>query len=159
MKTTTIRKGVKGDLPDVLRLIKELAEYEKALDCVKITLEELEDDGFGDHPWYWFLVAESNNTIIGMSFYFIRYSTWNGKYLYLEDFVINKEYRQQGIGSLLFEATIQICKDENLNGMTWQVLDWNSPAIKFYEKYNADISTEWLNGKLTKSQIDQITSS
>ena len=94
-----------------------------------------------------------------MSFYFIRYSTWNGKYLYLEDFVINKEYRQQGIGSLLFEATIQICKDENLNGMTWQVLDWNSPAIKFYEKYNADISTEWLNGKLTKSQIDQITSS
>ena len=156
---TTIRKGVKGDLPDVLTLIKELAEYEKALDCVKITLEELEDDGFGDHPWYWFLVAESNNTIIGMSFYFIRYSTWNGKYLYLEDFVINKEYRQQGIGSLLFEATIQICKDENLNGMTWQVLDWNSPAIKFYEKYNADISTEWLNGKLTKSQIDQITSS
>ena len=159
MKTTTIRKGVKGDLPDVLRLIKELAEYEKALDCVKITLEELEDDGFGDHPWYWFLVAERDNKIIGMSFYFIRYSTWNGKYLYLEDFVINKEYRQQGIGSLLFEATIQICKDENLNGMTWQVLDWNSPAIKFYEKYNADISTEWLNGKLTKSQIDQITSS
>jgi len=159
MKTTTIRKGVKGDLPDVLRLIKELAEYEKALDCVKITLEELEDDGFGDHPWYWFLVAESNNKIIGMSFYFIRYSTWSGKFLYLEDFVIDKEYRQQGIGSLLFEATIQICKDENLNGMTWQVLDWNSPAIKFYEKYNADISTEWLNGKLTKSQIDQITSS
>ena len=156
---TTIRKGVKGDLPDVLTLIKELAEYEKALDCVKITLGELEDDGFGDHPWYWFLVAESNNKIIGMSFYFIRYSTWNGKYLYLEDFVINKEYRQQGIGSLLFEATIQICKNENLNGMTWQVLDWNSPAIQFYQKYNADISTEWLNGKLTKSQIDQIASS
>ena len=155
----TIRKGVKGDLTEILKLIRELAEYEKALDCVKITLEELEDDGFGNHPWYWFLVAESNNKIIGMSFYFIRYSTWNGKYLYLEDFVINKEYRQQGIGSLLFEATIQICKDENLNGMTWQVLDWNSPAIKFYEKYNADISTEWLNGKLTKSQIDQITSS
>ena len=156
---TTIRKGVKGDLPDVLRLIKELAEYEKALDCVTITLEELEDDGFGDHPWYWFLVAEDNNKIIGISFYFIRYSTWNGKFLYLEDFVIDKEYRQQGIGSLLFEATIQICKDENLNGMTWQVLDWNSPAIQFYEKYNADISTEWLNGKLTKSQIDQIASS
>ena len=156
---TTIRKGVKGDLPDVLRLIKELAEYEKALDCVTITLEELEDDGFGDHPWYWFLVAEDNNKIIGISFYFIRYSTWNGKFLYLEDFVIDKEYRQQGIGSLLFEATIQICKDENLNGMTWQVLDWNSPAIQFYEKYNADISTEWLNGKLTKSQIHQIASS
>ena len=153
----TIRKGVKDDLPEVLKLIKELAEYEKALDSVTITLEELEKDGFGDHPWYWFLVAEDNNTIIGISFYFIRYSTWNGKYLYLEDFVINKANRQKGIGSLLFEATIQICKDENLNGMTWQVLDWNSPAIQFYKKYNAEISTEWLNGKLTKHQIHQIT--
>tara|TARA_B100000767_G_scaffold272237_1_gene299490 strand:- start:178 stop:654 length:477 start_codon:yes stop_codon:yes gene_type:complete len=153
----TIRKGVKDDLPEVLKLIKELAEYEKALDSVTITLEELEKDGFGDHPWYWFLVAEDNNTIIGISFYFIRYSTWKGKFLYLEDFVINKANRQKGIGSLLFEATIQICKDENLNGMTWQVLDWNSPAIQFYKKYNAEISTEWLNGKLTKHQIHQIT--
>lgn len=153
----TIRKGVKDDLPEVLKLIKELAEYEKALDSVTITLEELEKDGFGDHPWYWFLVAEDNNTIIGISFYFIRYSTWKGKFLYLEDFVINKVNRQKGIGSLLFEATIQICKDENLNGMTWQVLDWNSPAIQFYKKYNAEISTEWLNGKLTKYQIHQIT--
>ena len=153
----TIRKGVKDDLPEVLKLIKELAEYEKALDSVTITLEELEKDGFGDHPWYWFLVAEDNNTIIGISFYFIRYSTWKGKFLYLEDFVINKVNRQKGIGSLLFEAAIQICKDENLNGMTWQVLDWNSPAIQFYKKYNAEISTEWLNGKLTKYQIHQIT--
>ena len=154
---TTIRKGVKEDLPAVLTLIKELADYEKALDCVTITLEELEKDGFGDHPWYWFLVAEENDKIIGLSFYFIRYSTWNGKYLYLEDFVISKAYRQKGIGSLLFEATIQICKDENLNGMSWQVLDWNSPAIQFYKKYNAEISTEWYNGKLTKNQIHQIT--
>ena len=155
----TIRKGVKEDLPDVLRLIKELAEYENAIDCVTITLSDLENDGFGDHPWYWFLVAENNNKIIGLSFYFIRYSTWSGKFLFLEDFIISKDYRQKGIGSLLFEETIQICKKENLNGMTWQVLDWNTPAIQFYEKYNANISSEWLNGKLTKSQIDQITSS
>jgi GNAT superfamily N-acetyltransferase len=156
---TTIRKGVKEDLPDVLRLIKELAEYENAIDCVTITLSDLENDGFGDHPWYWFLIAENNNKIIGLSFYFIRYSTWSGKFLFLEDFIISKDYRQNGIGSLLFEETIQICKKENLNGMTWQVLDWNTPAIQFYEKYNANISNEWLNGKLTKSQIDQITSS
>jgi GNAT superfamily N-acetyltransferase len=156
---TTIRKGVKEDLPDVLRLIKELAEYENAIDCVTITLSDLENDGFGDHPWYWFLIAENNNKIIGLSFYFIRYSTWSGKFLFLEDFIISKDYRQNGIGSLLFEETIQICKKENLNGMTWQVLDWNTPAIQFYEKYNANISKEWLNGKLTKSQIDQITSS
>jgi GNAT superfamily N-acetyltransferase len=156
---TTIRKGVKEDLPDVLRLIKELAEYENAIDCVTITLSDLEKDGFGEHPWYWFLVAENNNKIIGLSFYFIRYSTWSGKFLFLEDFIISKDYRQSGIGSLLFEETIQVCKTENLNGMTWQVLDWNTPAIQFYEKYNANISSEWLNGKLTKSQIEQITSS
>ena len=156
---TTIRKGVKEDLPDVLRLIKELAEYENAIDCVTITLRDLENDGFGDHPWYWFLIAENNNKIIGLSFYFIRYSTWSGKFLFLEDFIISKDYRQKGIGSLLFEETIQVCKTENLNGMTWQVLDWNTPAIQFYKKYNANISSEWLNGKLTKSQIDQIASS
>ena len=79
-----------------------------------------------------------------------------GKFLFLEDFVIKEEYRKQGIGSLLFEETINICKKQNLNGMIWQVLDWNTPAIEFYKKYNADISKEWLNGKLSKSQIENL---
>ena len=153
---TTIRKGVKEDLPSVLELIKELANYEKSLEEVTITLKDLENDGFGDHPWYWFLVAEHNKKIIGLSFYFIRYSTWKGKFLFLEDFVIKKEYRNQGIGRLLFEETINICKKQNLNGMIWQVLDWNNSAIKFYKKYNAEISKKWLNGKLSKNQIDKI---
>ena len=87
---TIIRKGVKEDLPSVLELIKELANYEKSLDEVTITLEDLENDGFGDRPWFWFLVAEDNNRIIGLSFYWIRYSTWKGKFLFLEDFVIKK---------------------------------------------------------------------
>ena len=153
---TTIRKGVKEDLPSVLELIKELADYEKSLKEVTITLEDLENDGFGDRPWFWFLVAEKNNEIIGLSFYWIRYSTWKGKFLFLEDFVIKEEYKRQGIGSKLFEETINICKKQKLNGMIWQVLDWNMPAIKFYKKYNADISKEWLNGKLTKNQIDRL---
>ena len=151
-----IREGKKQDLPSVLKLIKELADFENSLEEVIITLDDLENDGFGDHPWYWFLVAENNENIIGLSFYFIRYSTWKGKFLFLEDFVIKEEYRNQGIGSLLFEETINICKKEDLNGMIWQVLDWNTPAIEFYKKYNADISKEWLNGKLSKSQIDKI---
>jgi len=151
-----VRKGVKEDLSSVLDLIKELADYENSLEEVTITLEDLENDGFGTHPWYWFLVAENNEKIIGLSFYFIRYSTWKGKCLFLEDFVIKEEYRKQGIGSLLFEETINICKKQNLNGMIWQVLDWNTPAIEFYKKYNADISKEWLNGKLSKSQIENI---
>ena len=112
---TIIRKGVKEDLPSALELIKELANYEKSLDEVTITLEDLENDGFGDRPWFWFLVAEDNNRIIGLSFYWIRYSTWKGKFLFLEDFVIKKEYRRSGIGSKLFEETIKICKKHNLH--------------------------------------------
>lgn len=153
-----IRKGKKEDLPATLRLIKELANYENALQEVTITLEDLERDGFEDKPWYWFLVAEDDNQIIGLSFYWIRYSTWKGKFLFLEDFIISKKYRKRGIGSKLFEATIKICQELKLNGMTWQVLDWNTPAINFYKKYNANINNSWLNGKLTKKQINQIYS-
>ena len=153
---TIIRKGIKKDLPAVLELIKELANYEDAEDQVTITLEDLEKDGYGSHPWFWFLVAENNQEIVGLSFYWIRYSTWKGKFLFLEDFVIKQEYRRQGIGSKLFEETIKICKKLNLNGMIWQVLDWNSSAIDFYKKYDADISNDWLNGKLTKKQIEKI---
>ncbi len=153
---TIIRKGLKNDLPAVLNLIKELADYEKSLKEVTITLKDLEKDGFGKHPWYWFLIAEKNKTIIGLSFYWIRYSTWKGKFLFLEDFIIKKEYRRSGIGSELFEATIKECHKLKLNGMIWQVLDWNTPAIDFYKKYNANISSDWLNGKLDKKQIDKI---
>jgi len=153
---TIIRKGIKKDLPSVLKLIKELADYENASDQVTITLDDLEQDGFGTHPWYWFLVAEKDDEIIGLSFYWIRYSTWKGKFLFLEDFVIKEEYRRCGIGSKLFEETIKICKQLNLNGMIWQVLDWNSPAIDFYKKFDAEISKDWLNGKLTKQQIENI---
>ena len=86
----------------------------------------------------------------------IRYSTWKGKFLFLEDFVIKQEYRGKGVGSKLFEATIKKCNELNLNGMTWQVLDWNTQAINFYKKYNSNISGEWLNGKLNKLQIKKI---
>ena len=151
-----IREGIKKDLPTVLRLIKELADFENAKDQVTITLEDLQKDGFGKTPYYRFLVAERDNEIVGLSFYWIRYSTWKGKFLFLEDFVIKKEYKRQGIGSKLFEETINICKNQKLNGMTWQVLNWNTPAINFYKKYNAEISEEWLNGNLTKNQIDQL---
>ncbi len=155
---TKIRKGLKKDLPSVLKLIKELANYENALKEVTITLNDLERDGFGSRPWYWFLVAENKNEIIGLSFYWIRYSTWKGKFLFLEDFIIKEKYRRSGVGSELFKETIKISKQLNLNGMIWQVLDWNTPAINFYKKYNANISSAWLNGKLTKTQIDKICS-
>ena len=154
----TIRKGEKKDLPTILDLIKELAEYENSLHKVSINLKDLENDGFNEAPSYYFLVAEKNDKIVGMSFYWIRYSTWKGKFLFLEDFIIKEEYRRQGIGSLLFESTINICKELKCNGMFWQVLDWNEPAINFYKKYNANISGEWLNGRLSKKQLESIYS-
>jgi len=151
-----IRQGKKEDLKEVLCLIKELAKYENALSEVEITVQELERDGFGEKPYFRFLVAERNSTIVGLSFYWIRYSTWKGKFLFLEDFIVKKEYRRNDIGSKLFYETLKICEKMKCNGMCWQVLDWNKPAINFYKKYNAKISSEWLNGKLTKVQIKNI---
>jgi GNAT superfamily N-acetyltransferase len=151
--TTHIRKGTRTDLPAVLDLIKELAEYEKALGEVSISLEELEVDGFGTHPQYWFLVAEVDGEIVGISFYYIRYSTWKGRFLYLEDLVVKEAYRRKGVGAALFEETIRVAQEIKVNGMTWQVLDWNTPAIDFYKKYGADLDDGWINGKLVKEQI------
>ena len=151
-----IRDGNKKDLPYILKLIKELARYENAEHEVIITLKDLENDGFGKFKNYKFLVAEYQKEIIGMPFYWIRYSTWKGKFLFLEDFVVKESYRRQGVGSKLFEATIKKSKEINTNGMFWQVLDWNTPAINFYKKYKADISNKWLNGRLSKEQIEEI---
>ncbi len=144
----TIRKATKNDLPEVLNLIKELALFEKQPQEVTITLKQLEEDGFGNHPLYWIILAENNHEIVGMSFYYIRYSTWKGRCLYLEDLVVKEAYKQKGIGSLLFKATLDAAKEMNAKLMTWQVLDWNEPAIKFYKKFNAELDEEWLNGKI-----------
>jgi len=144
----SIRKATKTDLPEVLLLVKELALYENAPKEVTITLKELENDGFGAHPLYWILLAENEDGIMGMSFYYIRYSTWKGKTLYLEDLVVKKEFRRMKIGEALFEATINAAKEMNAKLMTWQVLDWNEPAINFYKKFNAEMDEEWINGKI-----------
>ena len=144
----TIRKATKNDLSEVLNLIKELALFEKQPQEVTITLEQLEQDGFGEHPLYWIILAENNGEIVGMSFYYIRYSTWKGRCLYLEDLVVKEAYKQKGIGSLLFKATLDVAKEIQAKLMTWQVLDWNEPAIEFYKKFNAELDEEWLNGKI-----------
>ena len=144
----SIRTAKKNDLPQVLALVKELALYEKAPEEVTITLQDLEEDGFGEHPLFWIILAEYESQIVGMSFYYIRYSTWKGKCLYLEDIVVKEKYRGNRIGELLFEETIKAAKEINAKLMTWQVLDWNEPAIHFYKKFNAELDGEWINGKL-----------
>lgn len=143
-----IRKATKEDLPQVLNLVKELALYEKAPEEVTISLDDLEKDGFGEHPLYWIILAENEQGILGMSFYYIRYSTWKGKCLYLEDIVVKEEFRGKKIGKVLFEETIKAAKEMDAKLMNWQVLDWNEPAINFYKKFDAELDGEWINGKL-----------
>jgi GNAT superfamily N-acetyltransferase len=140
-----IREGIAEDLPQVLKLVKELAEYEKALHEVNNSVEQMTADGFGEHPVFGFFVAEKGATVVGIALYYYRYSTWKGKRIYLEDLVVTQAERGNGIGKLLFDATIQKGKDTNCTGMMWQVLDWNEPAINFYKKYGTRFDSGWLN--------------
>lgn len=147
--SVTIRKAQKEDCPRLLELIKELAEYEKAPQEVTVSIEEFEDSGFGVKPVWEAFVAEIDGKIEGMSLYYIRYSTWKGRRLYLEDIIVTNNHRGKGIGKLLFDKTLQVSKENGYSGMVWQVLDWNEPAINFYKKYQADFDAGWLNGSIT----------
>lgn len=148
-----IRKGKKEDLSGVLKLIKELALFEKAPEEVTNTLSKMEEDGFGQNPVFSFIVATLENKIIGVALYFTKYSTWKGKGLYLDDLVITESMRGKGLGSKLFKAFIEEAKAMDAQQVHWQVLDWNTPAINFYKKLHASIEDEWLNCKLTIDQI------
>jgi GNAT superfamily N-acetyltransferase len=148
-----LRVAVKEDCPRLLELVKELALFEKAPEEVTVTLQEFEDAGFGNKPVWKAFVAEADGFIIGFGMYYIRYSTWKGRRLYLEDLIVTEEWRGKGIGKILFERLIAETRELGLSGMVWQVLDWNEPAIKFYRKYNAAIEAGWLNAALSKEQI------
>lgn len=149
----TIRKGIREDLPRVLELVKELAEFERAAHEVSNTVSKMEEDGFGANPVYGFFVAEAEGIIQGISLYYYRYSTWKGKRLYLEDIVVTESQRGKGMGKMLFDTTMKLALDEGCTGMMWQVLDWNEPAINFYKKYNAHLDGEWINCNLESTQI------
>lgn len=148
-----LRFAVKEDCPRLLELITELAVYEKAPDEVTVTLAEFVDAGFGEQPVWKAFVVENDTEILGFALYYTRYSTWKGCRLYLEDFIVTESQRGKGLGNLLFERVMQEAKDKNFNGMTWQVLDWNQPAINFYNKYAAQIETGWLNASFAKEQL------
>ena len=143
-----IRKGVKKDIPQVLDLIKELAEFENAPDQVTNTIKRLENDGFGNQPVYDLFVAESENKIIGMAITYFRYSTWKGKNLYIEDLIINEKFRREGIGLKVFEELKKFAKNTSCVGISLQVLDWNKIGINFYKKLNMKFDKEWINCNL-----------
>lgn len=148
-----IRKGRIEDLPRVLELIQELANYEKAPLEVENNVEEMIRDGFGENPAYFLLVAEDSSGIVGIAIYYIKYSTWKGKCVFLEDIIVTENQRGKGTGSQLFEEVIRISKEIKVRRMEWQVLDWNEPALHFYRKYQANLDPEWINGKLTFEQL------
>ena len=149
-----LRRGVEADLPQVLGLIQELAEYEKAPEAVTNTLAAMQRDGFGPQPIFGFFVLESAAAeIIGLALYYTAYSTWKGRMLYLEDLVVTEAARRGGWGRLLFDAVVAEARATGAVRMKWQVLDWNEPAIGFYQKLGATIESEWLNGNLDEAQL------
>ncbi len=158
----TIRKAVKEDCKRMMELIQELALYEKAPDEVTVDFDHFVESGFGEKPVWWAYVAELPPTsdlprtelprtlvrgeVVGFALYYIRYSTWKGQRLYLEDILVTEKMRGKGVGKLLFDRLIKECKEKNYSGMAWQVLDWNEPAINFYKKYEGvNFDAEWLN--------------
>lgn len=149
-----IRRAESKDCARLLELIKELALYEKAPDEVTVTLDHFIESGFGEKPVWWAFVAEETKTdgsaeIHGFALYYIRYSTWKGQRMYLEDILVTEQMRGQKIGKLLFDQLIEECNQKGFKGMVWQVLEWNEPAIRFYKKYNADFDPEWINCSLS----------
>ena len=144
---TQIRKAVKSDMRAVHALVYALAVYEKAPEAVVTTVAEYETDF--ENKVFDALIAENEaGEVVGIMFYYLAYSTWKGKMLYLEDFVVSETVRGQGIGHLLWAALLVEARLMGAKLLKWQVLDWNAPAIRFYETVGAEIETEWLNGKL-----------
>lgn len=153
-----VRKGKKEDIPQVYDLILELAEFENAPEEVNTTIEEMLNDGFGPNPVFGFIIAENREGIIGVSLFYFRYSTWKGKLLYIEDLIVTEKYRRSGVGTRLMEASIEEAKNAECNGVQWQVLEWNEPAIKFYEKYKPILDGEWINCRISKDQLNDYKS-
>ena len=130
----------------MLQLIHELAVYERAPDEVTVDFDHFVDSGFGDNPVWYAFVAEVDNVVVGFALYYIRYSTWKGQRMYLEDILVNEPWRGKGIGKLLFDQLQKEAKEKNFAGMVWQVLEWNDPAINFYKKYEGvSFDNEWIN--------------
>ena len=146
-----IRRARKEDCPRLLELIRELALYEKAPDEVTVTEEHFTESGFGANPVWWAFVAEVDGNVKGFALYYIRYSTWKGQRMYLEDILVTESWRGKGLGKLLFDRLIEEAKEKKLNGIVWQVLEWNEPAINFYKKYNACFDPEWVNCSIAVS--------
>lgn len=152
-----IRKGTKADMATVLTLIKELAVFEKKPDAVVVTLEDLQRDGFGPTPMFYTFVAESDDKIVGVALFYYRYSTWKGRTIHLEDLIVTEDFRGKGVGIALYKEVILQGKKDGVRRIEWNVLDWNEPAIKFYETSGARVLKDWYVVQMDELGIDNFT--
>ncbi len=146
MDNIVIRKAVKEDCERLMELIYELAVFEKSPQEMTVTLNHFQESGFGENPVWWAFIAEVDGRVEAFALYYIRYSTWKGQRMYLEDILVSEELRGKGIGKLLFDKIVEEAKVKKMSGIVWQVLDWNEPAINFYKK-NEGVNFDggWLN--------------
>ena len=149
-----IRKGTPQDMPDVLALITELAVFEKEPDAVVISTEDLVRDGFSENPLFHTFVAEVSEEIIGVALYYYRFSTWKGKTIHLEDLIVKENNRGTGAGFALYSEIIKQGKKDNVRRIEWNVLDWNTPAIDFYEKSGAKVLNDWRVVQMDENGIE-----
>ncbi len=154
-----IRRAESRDVPQMLALVKELAVFERAPDEVTVTEQHMRDAGFGSDPVWVGWVAESEGAMLGMAVCYERYSTWKGRRLYLEDIIVTESARGHRIGEKLFMQCAAYAVEQNYSGMLWQVLDWNVDAIRFYDRFGAHYSREWVNGSLEADELAAIAKS
>lgn len=152
-KDMNVRAATPADMPAVLQLIQELATFEKQPDAVVLTPEDLIRDGFGTHPLFRVLVAEHEGEIIGMALFYYRYSTWKGKTIHLEDLIVTAKARGTGAGMALYKNVIQLAKEEQVRRVEWVVLNWNQPAIEFYQKSGAHVLEDWYTVQMDEQGI------
>jgi GNAT superfamily N-acetyltransferase len=151
----TVRKGTRADMPAVLELIQELAVFEKEPAAVVVTVEDLVRDGFGANPLFYVFVAEIEAQIVGIAVYYYRYSTWKGKTIHLEDLIVKNNQRGSGIGFALYSEIMAQAKRDGVLRIDWNVLNWNQPAIDFYEKTGAKVHSDWRVAQMDKNGIEK----
>lgn len=152
----TIRKFRKEDLPQILELIQELADFEKEPDAVEVDAIILEREGFGENPLFTCFVAEVNNRIEGMALVYFRFSTWKGRTVHLEDLIVRQEKRGTGLGSALYKKVIEYALEQGVKRCEWVVLDWNTPAIDFYERSGATILRDWNTVQMNENAMKKL---
>ena len=153
-----IRKAVKSDTASILFLIRELAIFEKEPEAVIVTQAQIERDGFGDRPLFECFLAEVADQVVGMALYYPRYSTWKGPTFHLEDLIVTEPMTGKGIGTQLYNAFLNNAQELGVERVEWAVLDWNLPAIKFYQKSGASVLDDWRTVQMDKQSIDNYIS-